>query len=50
MKNLFLIDGASGTGKSDPIRYVLDFKSNATVVPKYSTREERDYEKNPEWK
>lgn len=45
MKNLFLIDGASGTGKSDLISYISNYKKTASYVKKYSTREEREYEK-----
>jgi guanylate kinase len=47
MKNLFLIDGASGTGKSDLMRWVADYNAgNVTILRKGTTREERDYEKN----
>ena len=47
MKNLFLVDGASGTGKSDLLRWVADYNAgNVTIVRKGTTREERDYEKN----
>jgi len=45
MKNLYLIDGASGTGKSDLVHYVTDFKNDVKLVQKYTTRAERDYEK-----
>lgn len=46
MKTLFLIDGASGTGKSDIIRYVTKKKKNvATFIPKYTTRDIRPMEK-----
>jgi len=45
MKNLFLIDGASGTGKSDLIKYLMDFSTNVSFVRKYTTREKRNYEK-----
>ncbi len=44
MKNLFLIDGTSGSGKSDLIEFVFDFRHNIALVPKYTTREIRDYE------
>lgn len=47
MKNLFLIDGASGTGKSDLLRYVREYHDHgsAQVVTKLTTREQRGYEK-----
>lgn len=48
MKNLFIIDGASGTGKSDMINYInrISIKSRyVTALPKYTTREQRDEEK-----
>ena len=45
MKNLFLIDGASGTGKTDLINYISDYKIHASYVEKYSTRNVREYEK-----
>ena len=48
IKNLFIIDGASGTGKSDMINYINQKSSklrHATVLPKYTTRELRDEEK-----
>jgi guanylate kinase len=42
MKTIFLIDGASGTGKSDMIKYITTKKRNvATVVPKFTTRPQR---------
>ena len=50
MKNLYLIDGASGTGKSDLVHYVTDFKNDVKLVQKYTTRAERDYEKKLGWK
>jgi guanylate kinase len=45
MRNLFLIDGASGTGKTDLINYISNFKTSTSYVKKYTTREERQYEK-----
>lgn len=45
MKNLFLIDGASGTGKTDLINYISDYKTRVSYVKKYSTRDVREYEK-----
>ncbi len=49
MKNLFVIDGASGTGKSDLLHYVENFKSKVSLVRKYTTRSQRDYEKEKGW-
>ena len=46
MKNLFLIDGASGTGKSDLIKYATDYDIKCTYIEKYTTRELREYEKS----
>lgn len=48
MKNLFLVDGASGTGKSDLLNYVVDYKQ-VNVVMKYTTRPQRLYEKEKGW-
>lgn len=48
MKNLFLIDGASGSGKSDLVQYVSSFSSQEACLKKYTTRPERDYEKEGE--
>jgi guanylate kinase len=51
VKNLFLIDGAAGTGKSDLVQYVLDYSGDDVgLVRKYSTRDVRDYEQLPGWK
>jgi guanylate kinase len=45
MKNLFLIDGASGTGKSDLLRWVMDNNANDVgLVRKGTTRKARPYE------
>jgi ribose 1,5-bisphosphokinase PhnN len=46
MANLFLIDGASGSGKTDMLEYLFEEHSKQaglylTVVKKFSTREER---------
>ena len=46
MKNLFLIDGASGTGKSDLIKYVSDFNDDISFIKKFSTRKPRRNEEN----
>ena len=46
MKNLFLIDGASGTGKSDLLSYVDSYSTKVAIVRKATTREMRDYEKD----
>ncbi len=47
IKNLFIIDGASGTGKSDMINYIHRQETNSqyvTVLSKYTTRELRPEE------
>ncbi|MBC8461930.1 MAG: hypothetical protein H8D67_28505 [Deltaproteobacteria bacterium] len=44
MKNLFLIDGASGTGKTDLLRYLNEFAIEAKTLHKFTTRERRKYE------
>jgi guanylate kinase len=44
MKNLFVLDGASGTGKTDLIRWVTENKEDSIVINKYTTRSKRDYE------
>ncbi|SRR6266481_2292609 len=44
MKNLFLIDGASGTGKTDLLEYIRDYGSRSHIVPKLTTRRQRPYE------
>jgi guanylate kinase len=49
MKNLFVIDGASGTGKSDLLHYVKNFNIDASLVMKHTTRSQRDYEKEKGW-
>lgn len=47
MKTLFLVDGASGTGKSDMVHYIATRKrASATVLPKYTTRKKRPEETN----
>ena len=49
MKNLFLIDGAAGTGKTDMIEYLREKytgPNNITVIQKYTTRDERPEEIN----
>jgi guanylate kinase len=49
MKNLFIIDGAAGTGKSDMVRYLKrqhPKKDRVKIVTKYTTREIREEEKN----
>lgn len=48
MKNLFLIDGTSGSGKSDLVHYVVNFRQDVALVPKYTTRDLRDYESRHE--
>ena len=45
MKNLFVVDGASGTGKTELLEYIFSYSSGMEVIPKYTTREQRDYEK-----
>lgn len=48
MKNLFLIDGAAGSGKSDFFDFINEVGAQvnyfATALPKYTTREKRDDE------
>ena len=48
MKNLFIIDGAMGTSKTDLVSYVTDPKYgvNASVVNKYTTRKKRSNEEH----
>ncbi len=46
MRNLFLIDGASGTGKSDLVEYARASHRRCGVLVKASTRTLRDYEEN----
>lgn len=50
MKNLFIIDGLAGTGKSDFLEYIKEAYSGknfyVNCLPKYSTREKRKYEQN----
>lgn len=46
MKNLFLIDGAAGVGKSDLIQYMNDNNKATAFITKVSTRPIREYEKN----
>ena len=48
MKNLFLVDGVSGTGKTDLVEWVLNRHSDVDIVKKFTTREKRDYEKDIE--
>lgn len=44
MKNLFLIDGASGTGKSDLLQWIHQYQTGVTYIRKFTTRKQRDYE------
>jgi guanylate kinase len=47
MQNLFLVDGASGVGKSDLLRWAMDNNAgNITYVRKTTTREQRAYEQS----
>ncbi|MBQ4443129.1 MAG: hypothetical protein II896_00530 [Clostridia bacterium] len=50
MKNLFIIDGLAGTGKSDAVSYLNDKKNSfhAVIIKKYTTRPERKREKDGE--
>ena len=44
MKNLFLLDGVAGTGKSDCIKYIRDGyngRFKAGVLQKYTTIQKR---------
>lgn len=45
MKNIFLIDGASGTGKSDLLEYIETIGTKSGFLIKATTRTKRDYEK-----
>ena len=45
MKNIFLIDGASGTGKTDLIKYISDYNIKVAYIKKFTTRKIREYEK-----
>lgn len=45
MKNLFLIDGASGTGKSDLLKHIFNTRTDASIMTKFSTRGIRENEK-----
>jgi guanylate kinase len=44
-KNIFLIDGASGTGKSDFVEYINSLDKKSGFLIKSTTRRIRDYEK-----
>jgi guanylate kinase len=46
MKNLFIIDGAAGTGKTDLIKYIAEKYStlNTSFIKKYTTRKKRPEE------
>jgi guanylate kinase len=47
VKNLFLIDGASATGKSDLLKWVVENNANDVVfVVKGTTRSQRPYERS----
>lgn len=51
MKNIFLIDGANGTGKSDLVEYVknnYNRKKFISIITKYTTRLKRPEEENLE--
>ena len=52
MRNLFLLDGLAGTGKSDFLDYIDEKGSsfNASAISKYTTRPQRDKEKSDEIK
>lgn len=45
IKNIFLIDGASGTGKSDFVEYINSLNKKCGFLIKSTTRKIRDYEK-----
>ena len=45
MKNLFIIDGAAGTGKSDLLKYLAKEKQGVGIMKKITTRDMRDEEK-----
>lgn len=52
MKNLFILDGLAGTGKSDWLDYIDDksVSFNASIIRKYTTRPQREREKSGELK
>ncbi len=45
MKNLFVIDGASGSAKNDLVRYISEYTLYAALVRKFTSRPIRDHEK-----
>jgi guanylate kinase len=44
MKNLFIIDGAAGTGKSDLLKYLMKEKHGIGILQKKTTRDQRKEE------
>lgn len=49
MKNLFIIDGAAGTGKSDLLKYLLREKQKTAIITKVTTREKRIEEEDEDY-
>lgn len=49
MRNLFVVDGAAGTGKSDLLAYIAQQHTTqyARIVRKFTTREQRPWEDTP---
>ena len=49
MKNLFIIDGAAGTGKSEILKYLLRENLMVGIMKKITTRDKRDEEKDNDY-
>ena len=49
MKNLFVIDGASGTGKSDMLKYLAREKQGVGTLKKITTRSQRAEEEDSDY-
>lgn len=49
MKNLFIIDGAAGTGKSDLLKYLTEEKQGVSILKKITTRDKRHEEEDNDY-
>jgi len=49
MKNLFIIDGAAGIGKSDLLKYLMKEKQEIAILKKITTRDKRMEEEDSEY-
>ena len=49
MKNLFIIDGAAGTGKSDLLKYLTEEKHGIGILKKVTTRDKRHEEEDSDY-